>query len=115
MKHILKLLAAMLISALAALLGNWVGEQLRIILTDTVPDRRLSFVHQDETGEIKIAANPLLSNFAPALLLGLLARRHGFWAFVGGVAASSLLGDRYEEQLTTLLETIGAASESTAA
>lgn len=115
MKHILRLLTAALVSALAALLGNWVGEQLRIILTDTVPDRRLSFVQQDEAGEITIAANPLLSNFVPAFLLGLLAKRHGFWAFVGGVAASGLLGDQYEEQLAALLETINTASESTAA
>lgn len=115
MKHILRLLAAAFVSALAALMGNWVGEQLRIILTDTVPDHPLSFVHQDEAGEITLAANPLLSNFVPAFLLGLVKRRHGLWAFIGGVAASSLLGDRYEAQLTALLETINTASESTAA
>lgn len=115
MKHIFRLLAALFVPALAALIGNWVGEQLRVILTDRVPARRLSFVHQDETGEITIAAHPLVTNFVPAFLLGLAAQRHGFWAFVGGVVTAGLLGDRYEDEFAALLETVGTASESTVA
>ncbi len=86
----------------ATLAGNWVGEQIRAQMTGQ-PGHQLRLVQQNEQGETLIAANPVFSNLLPGLLIGLFRKPSWFWAFVGGAAASALLGDRYEPQLKQLV------------
>ena len=86
----------------AVLAGNWLGEHIRAWLTGE-PAREMQFVHTNESGETVIALNPRLSNFIPALMASLLARPHWWWAFVGGVFTSIVLGDQYEEEFTKLI------------
>jgi hypothetical protein len=87
----------------AALAGNWVGEQLRYILTGE-RDHELRLVQTQESGENFIGINPLLTNLVPGVAAGLLERPSWFFAFLGGALASALLGSRYEEQFSEWLK-----------
>ena len=87
----------------ATLAGNWVGEQLRTQLTGQ-PGHQLRLMQKNEQGETLIAANPVLSNLLPGLLVGVFRSPHWLWAFVGGVLASTLLGDRFEARLMQLVD-----------
>lgn len=92
-----RLVATFVSVFLAALAGNRVGDQLRALATGT-PERELRLVHTNEQGEIVIAANPVLTNLIPAVLLGLILTPGWLWAFIGGVIASGIVGDRYEQR-----------------
>ena len=79
----------------AALAGNWAGDQARARATGK-PGHQWRFVYNGGQGETQIAINPVLTNFVPALLLGLALRPGWLWAFLGGAAISGLVGDRFE-------------------
>jgi hypothetical protein len=87
---------------LAALAGNWTGDQLRDQVTGQM-GHQLRLVHTNEKGEGIVALNPLLSNLMPALIMGSMGRPRWLYTFVGGVLASILLGDRYEKQFLEYL------------
>ena len=87
---------------LAALAGNWTGDRLRAQASG-LNDHQLRLVHTNEQGESIVAINPLLSNLMPALIMGSVGRPRWLYTFVGGVLASVLLGDRYEEQFMEYL------------
>jgi hypothetical protein len=87
----------------ATLAGNWVGEQVRAQVTGET-GHQLRMVQKNEQGETLIAANPLLSNLLPGLLIGLFRSPHWLWAFIGGAIASGVLGDRYEAQFMELVD-----------
>ncbi len=90
---------------LNALLGNWVGDQLRYLLTGE-RGHQLRFVYQNDKGEVIIAVNPVLTHIGPALLVGFCFRPHWLWAFITGVWSSVLISDRYEERI---MKSIGLA------
>ncbi len=75
----------------AALVGNWVGDQLRARATGE-KGHQFQVTHPSPDGETTIAVNPNLTNVGPALVAGILLRPHFAWAFLGGVLASGLLG-----------------------
>ncbi len=81
-----------------ALVGNWVGEQLRSVVTGQ-EGHRLGVVHTDSAGGHVIALNPVITNLVPAVAVSVLGKPHWLWALVAGAAASSLLGDQFEEPL----------------
>lgn len=87
---------------ITALAGNWFGEQVQSWVTGE-PARKMSIMHTNQEGETVFAINPRLSNFIPALLASLFARPHWLWAFIAGVFASVILGDRYEEEFSKLI------------
>ena len=87
---------------IAALAGNWFGEQVHSWATGE-PAREMHIVHTNKEGETMIVINPRLSNFIPALLASLFARPHWLWAFIGGVFASVILGNRYEKEFSKIL------------
>lgn len=89
---ILKIIAV----TLGALAGNYIGDRLRSQVTGQA-GHQLEFMQRDEYGNTFIAANLLLSNFFPALFAALLARPRWLFAFLGGMAASFILGDQYED------------------
>ena len=83
---------------IAALLGNWIGERWRTLDTGE-PGHELTAIHTNDEGEVYVAINPLLTNFVPAVILGLLTRPGGWiLAFVTGVITARFMGDKYEEQ-----------------
>ena len=88
---------------LAAAAGNFVGDKLRAQVTQT-PGHQLEFVQTDEYGNTFIAANLLLSNFLPAILVSLFARPRWAFAFLGGLVASFIMGDHYEDWLWEKLD-----------
>jgi hypothetical protein len=65
---------------LAILVGNYAGDKLRAQITGQ-SGHQLEFIHQDERGNTFIAANLLLSNFLPALVVALIARPRWLFAF----------------------------------
>jgi hypothetical protein len=83
---------------LGVLMGNYVGDRLRALITDD-PGHQLEFIRQDEHGNTFIAANMLLSNLLPGLLVATFFRPRILFAFLAGMVASFFLGDRYEDQL----------------
>ena len=88
---------------IAALVGNWVGERWRALDTGEA-EHEIALFHKNEQGEVMIAVNPVLTNIAPAVLIGLLSRPAGWvMAFVAGVMTARFLGDQYEGQLKEIL------------
>jgi hypothetical protein len=102
MTHLIRLIASIVSTLTAALLGNWLGDQLRCRITGEA-GHQWRFAHTGSQGETQIAINPVLTNFIPALLLGLLLRPGWLWAFLGGAAISGLVGDRFEHPVTAKL------------
>jgi hypothetical protein len=107
---ILRFLIKTIAVVAAALAGNWFGEQVRSWGTGE-PARELRYFYTNEEGEIVVTLSPRLSNFIPAVLAGVVARPSWFWAFIAGVFASAVLGDRYEQFITDLL-TRGLSNDS---
>ena len=90
-------------SLLAALAGNWVGEQLREVYSEEA-GHELRLTHTNEQGETVIAANPLLTNVLPALFFGKIGRPRWLYTFIGGLLAAAILSDRYEKQFMEYLQ-----------
>ena len=82
----------------AALIGNLVGERWRARDLGAA-EHELTVVQAGEDGEITVAVNPLMTNFLPAVLLGLLVWPAGWiLSFVSGVLTARFMGDQYEQQ-----------------
>jgi hypothetical protein len=92
---LLSRISKMLMVALAALAGNWVGDRLRA--ASGAPAHRLSLTHTTSDGQLAFGLNIALTNFVPALLLAVLAGKpRSLYAFVSGAVISALVGDSYE-------------------
>jgi hypothetical protein len=100
---VFKFISSLITVIAAALAGNWVGEQLRAEVTGE-PGHQLRITATTEEGETVIAPNPVLSNFLPGVALGLVSKPRWLWAFFGGLLASWLLGEQYEDALIDWLE-----------
>lgn len=99
---LIRLFFKLVFVALAALAGNVVGYQMRErMLGEAGHDLRL--YQRSEEGEITIAINPILTNFLPALLLGMLARSGVLMGFFAGVIIGAVIGDEYEERFFAML------------
>lgn len=84
----------------AALAGNWVGSQMRA-KTNGSESKPVGLVQSSSDGRTMIALNVTVTNFVPALLLGMLAGwPKSVYAFVSGVVISALVGDTYESALS---------------
>ncbi len=99
MKIILKFFGTLFGIAIAGLFGNWVGEQMRGRATGQETQHFQFSRPQVEGGETVIAVKPSITNFVPALLAGAAFKPRLVWAFLGGLLASGFLGDQYEEQV----------------
>jgi hypothetical protein len=97
---LLRKLVGMLLLAGAALAGNWVGSQVRAKASGTQA-KPVGMVQTTPDGRTMVALNVTLTNFVPALLLGMLAGRpKSVYAFVSGAVISALVGDAYESTLS---------------
>jgi hypothetical protein len=87
----------------AALAGNWIGNALHELITGELgPQMRLS--HTNAEGQMVIGANVVITNFVPALLAAAIGKPRWLYALSGGVIASALLSDRFEQRVWALLQ-----------
>lgn len=103
---IFKFIFHMIMVVIGALAGNWVGEKWRAVEVGD-SEHELAILQTDDQGEVTIAVNPLMTNFIPAVLLGLLTWPSGWGlSFVVGVLTARFLGDRYEGQFDELVSQV---------
>lgn len=101
--RILKFILNTIAVLIAALVGNWVGERWRVLDTGE-EGHELTVFHTGEEGQVTVAVNPVLTNFLPAILIGLVSGSAGWLsAFVAGVLTARFMGDQYEAQLDELI------------
>ena len=113
MMKILRFLLNIIGVFFAALVGNWIGERWRSVDTGEA-GHELALVHSGEDGDFTIAVNPVMTNFLPAVLVGLLSRPASWvMAFVTGVLTARFMGDQYEEQFDELLRGLMPGGEPT--
>jgi hypothetical protein len=88
-----------LLVAVAALLGNWVGDSVRAsAIGEAAPS--MAQITTTSGGRKQFGLSITLTNFVPALLLALLAGKpRTVYAFVSGAIISALVGDTYEKTL----------------
>ncbi len=97
---LLRKLIGTLLLAGAALAGNWVGSQVRAKATGE-QSKPVGLMQTSSDGRTMIGINMTLTNFIPALLLGMLAGRpKSVYAFISGAVISALVGDAYESSLS---------------
>jgi hypothetical protein len=104
---LLRFITKLLFIPVAALVGNFLGDQARTVLTGEEP-HAYSLVDMTDDGETVIAVNPVMSNFLPAVFLGLFSPNGVFWAFVGGFLTSAVIGNRYEDCCADIFDEMGA-------
>ena len=87
----------------AALAGNWIGNALHELITGELgPQMRLS--HINAQGETVIGANVVITNFVPALLAACIGKPRWLYALSGGIIASAVVSDRFEQRAWALLQ-----------
>jgi hypothetical protein len=97
----LRKIGGLLLIAVSALAGNWIGTRLRASTTGEA-EQSLSLLHTTLDGQTVLGLNIPLTNFVPALVLALLAGRpRTIYAFVSGAIISTLVGDGYERALAS--------------
>ena len=94
---ILRVFGKLIGVGVAALVGNYVGDQMRARATGE-EGHHFQFSHGEEGEETVVAINPNLTNFLPGVLAGLMLKPRLVWAFLGGVLAAGFLGNQYEQK-----------------
>jgi hypothetical protein len=100
--RVIRLLVTLISVPSAALVGNWIGDQARTLITGA-PGHRFRFVHENDHGETVIALNPAFTNLVPALFVGLVSRPRWLGAFLAGLISSGLIGARNERRFRELI------------
>ena len=81
----------------AAFAGNWVGSQVRYLLTgQEVHSVRSSYTNAQG---VTITNVPVATKFWPAVAASWLGKPRWLYAFLAGVLAGGLVDDRYEHVL----------------
>jgi hypothetical protein len=92
--RVLRFLFGFLALPAAALVGNWVGGQIRFKLTgESVAT--IHYVYTTASG-MHVDNYPVNTKFIPALLIAYLGRPRWLFAFLGGILASLWIDDQYE-------------------
>jgi len=78
----------------AALAGNWVGGQIRSMLTGETT-AAIHYTHTTASG-FRLDNYPVNTKFFPALLFALFGRPRWLFTFMGGILASLWIDDKYE-------------------
>jgi hypothetical protein len=79
---------------IAALIGNWVGGQIRFLLTGE-PVQTIRFELTTHKGR-EISNFPVITKFYPALLISLIGKPRWLYSFIGGILMGVVLDDRFE-------------------
>jgi hypothetical protein len=94
---VLRILFEAVSAVVAALVGNWLGGEIRSSFTgQPVQSVRFQFITRDGR---TVRNTPVVTKFYPALLLGLLGRPRWLYAFLGGLVMGGLVDERYERLL----------------
>lgn len=101
---LLRFLISTSFTAAAALAGNWAGDELRFRLTGERSGRFQYLKGPEPEGDVTLTINPALSNFLPALLVGILRKPHAPWAFIAGALITAVIGEQYEEEFNAQLK-----------
>ena len=94
MKFIRRTITSVITISVSALLGNWVGGQIRYLVTGEKV-QSVSFVHYSPVYG-KVRNIPVATKFFPALLIALAGKPHTLLAFLGGVWTGGLVPDEWE-------------------
>ena len=94
---VLRMLFEVVSVIVAALAGNWVGGQVRSGLTGQ-PVQSIRFQYTAADGR-SVRNIPVVTEFYPAVLVGLFGKPRWLAAFLGGCIMGALVGDRYEHLL----------------
>lgn len=94
MLAVFRFIIKLLLTCAAALVGNWLGGQIRHSLTGESL-QTISFTFVTEKGR-KMSNFPVATKFYPALLFSLIGKPRWLFAFLGGVLTGGLVDDRYE-------------------
>jgi hypothetical protein len=86
----------------AALVGNQIGYYVREEYLGK-PGHHLRLYERGENDEITVAVNPIMTNFLPAALFGLLGKPGWLTALVAGAVIAALVADDYESQFWAIL------------
>jgi len=92
-----------LLIAVSALAGNIAGDYLRQHYRGR-PGHQWRLLHTNQDGQTVVALNPVVTNFLPALLLGLFMTPGSLLAFAAGALTSFLVGERYEISFWDLVD-----------
>lgn len=94
MKFIQRMLISVMTISVSALLGNWVGGQLRYLVTGEKV-QTVRFVYTTPAYR-KIHNFPVATKFFPALSFAFLGKPRALLAFLGGVWVGGLVPDKWE-------------------
>ena len=92
---VLRWIFGLLTTLVAALVGNWIGGQLRFLLTGQ-PTQTIHFEYTTSSG-LEMDNYPVNTKFLPALLFAMLAKPRWLFALLGGTLTGLLVDDKYEE------------------
>ena len=92
--RIIRFVFGLLATIAAAFTGNWIGGQLRFILTGQTT-QTIHFVHTTDKGQ-KLDNYPVATKFYPALLCAFLGKPRWLFVFLGGTLTGLLVDDKYE-------------------
>lgn len=91
---ITRVLFGLLVTPAAALAGNWIGGQIRWMITGETT-ASIHYIHTTANG-LRVDNYPVNTKFFPALLFALFGRPRWLFAFMGGILASLWIDDKYE-------------------
>jgi hypothetical protein len=94
MLKILRFTFNLFLVPLAALLGNYLGGQLRFVLTGEKV-QTVQFEYTSQKGRT-FKNSPVASKFYPALLFAWLGKPRWVYAFLGGLAAGAMMPEEFE-------------------
>jgi len=91
---VLRLIVNLITVPLFAILGNYLGGQLRFVLTGEKV-QTVQFVYTSQKGRT-FKNSPVASKFYPALLFMWVGKPRWVYAFLGGLTAGALMPDEFE-------------------
>lgn len=100
--NLIKLLLKIPLVIAAALAGNQVGYLVRELYLG-LDSHQLRLYQKGEGDEITIALNPIMTNFLPAVAMGLISKPGWLTAFLSGTVIAATIADDYETQFWQLI------------
>ncbi len=84
----------------AALVGNWIGYQLRAMFT-AEPISPYRLIGLNEEGKTTVDVESIRSDLLPALMAAFIGKPRWLFAFLGGIIYSGLFDDDSKEMLSS--------------
>lgn len=97
---VIQILSQVISIFVSALVGNWIGGQIRSERTGQPVD---TLITEFEVGEHRYRNFPSILRFYPAVLFAAVAKPRWIWALAGGIMAGLVVDERYEKALLSQL------------